>query len=226
MMRLPDFEGWAMFAAVAQHRSFTEAARTLGVSKATVSKAVSRLEAHLETSLFSRTSRHLSLTESGRRLAEHAARILGEGEAAEEAAREETAALTGHVKLGAPMTYGIKRVAPLLAEFQAEHPGIVVDLHLSDARVDIIDLGLDATLRIAEMPDSSLRARRLRDVTMHIIAAPAYLERRGTSDGARRLILPTSPSMTASATPMSSRARSGSCTVPEDRPYPSNRMPA
>src|SRR5690242_7358048 len=107
LMRLPDFEAWAMFAAVVEHRSFTDAARALGLSKATVSKAITRLEQQLDTSLFSRTSRRLALTESGKRLADHAARILAEGQAAEEAARDETAALSGTVRLGAPMTFGL-----------------------------------------------------------------------------------------------------------------------
>ncbi|PZU56921.1 MAG: LysR family transcriptional regulator [Sphingobium sp.] len=178
-MRLPDFEAWAMFAAVVEHRSFTDAARALSVSKATVSKAVTRLEQHLDTSLFSRTSRRLALTESGRRLADRAQRIVAEGLAAEEAARDEITDLSGLVRLAAPMTFGLKRVAPLLTEFLLLHPGITVDLHLSDAHIDIVEMGLDATLRIADMPDSSLRARRLADVRVHIVAAPAYLEARG-----------------------------------------------
>lgn len=168
-----------MFAAVVEHKSFTDAAKALSVSKATVSKAVTRLEQHLDTSLFNRTSRRLALTESGRRLADHATRILGEGVAAEEAAREETDALTGLVKLGAPMTFGLKRVAPAIAEFMTLHPGVTVDLHLSDAKIDIVEMGLDATLRIADMPDSSLRARRLAEVRMHIVASPGYLDARG-----------------------------------------------
>ncbi|HEX7742519.1 MAG TPA: LysR family transcriptional regulator [Sphingobium sp.] len=178
-MRLPDFEAWAMFAAVVEHRSFTDAAKALSVSKATVSKAVTRLEQHLDTSLFNRTSRRLALTESGKRLVEHAARILSEGQAAEEAARDETAELSGAVRLGAPMTFGLLRVAPLIAEFTKLNPLINVDLHLSDARIDMIEMGLDATIRIADMPDSSLRARRLADVNMHVVASPAYLAERG-----------------------------------------------
>jgi DNA-binding transcriptional LysR family regulator len=178
-MRLPDFEAWAMFAAVVEHRSFTDAAKALSVSKATVSKAVTRLEEHLDTSLFNRTSRRLSLTESGKRLADHAHRILAEGQAAEEAARDETAALSGAVRLGAPMTFGLLRVAPLIAQFTKLHPLVDVDLHLSDEKIDIIEMGLDATIRIADMPDSSLRARRLADVTLHTIASPAYLAERG-----------------------------------------------
>lgn len=168
-----------MFAAVAEHRSFTDAARAMSVSKATVSKAITRLEQHLDTSLFSRTSRRLALTESGRRLAEHAARIMEQGLAAEEAARDETTELAGIVRLGAPMSFGLKRVAPILADFMALHPAIVIDLHLSDARIDLVESGLDATLRIAAMPDSSLRARRLCDVVPSYVASPHYLERKG-----------------------------------------------
>ncbi len=178
-MRLPDLEAWAMFAAVVEHRSFTDAAKALSVSKATVSKAVTRLEHHLDTSLFNRTSRRLALTESGKRLATHAARILEEGQAAEEAARQDTAELSGTIRLGAPMTFGLLRIAPLVAEFAKLHPAVDVDLHLSDARIDMVEMGLDATLRIADMPDSSLRARRLGDVKLHVIASPSYLAERG-----------------------------------------------
>lgn len=178
-MRLPDLEAWAMFATVVEHRSFTDAAKALSVSKATVSKAVTRLEQHLETSLFNRTSRRLALTESGKRLAAHAARILEEGQAAEEAARQDTAELSGTIRLGAPMTFGLLRIAPLIAEFAKLHPAVDVDLHLSDARIDMVEMGLDATLRIADMPDSSLRARRLGDVKLHVIASPSYLAERG-----------------------------------------------
>ncbi len=179
-MRLPDFEAWAMFAAVVEHRSFTDAAKALSVSKATISKAVTRLEQHLDTSLFNRTSRRLSLTESGRRLSDHAQRILSEGQAAEEAARDETEELSGIVRLGAPMTFGLLRVAPLIAEFTKAHPEVDIDLHLSDARIDLVEMGLDATIRVADMPDSSLRARRLADVNVHTIASAAYLAEHGT----------------------------------------------
>src|SRR3546814_13060644 len=103
-MRLPDFEAWAMFAAVVEHRSFTDAAKALSVSKATVSKAVTRLEQHLDTSLFSRTSRRLALTERGRRLAEHAARLLSAGQAAAGAARDETGQLSRPGGVGAALT--------------------------------------------------------------------------------------------------------------------------
>jgi len=178
-MRLPDLEAWAIFASVVEHRSFSGAADAIGVSKATVSKAVSRLEAHLGQSLFHRTSRRLTLTESGKRLAEHASRILAEAQAAEEAAHDAATAPTGLIRVTAPMTLGLISVTPALAEFLAAHPGIEIDLQLSDAKVDIVAEGIDVALRIADLPDSSLRARRLGPIAIHIVAAPGYLEKHG-----------------------------------------------
>ena len=178
-MRLPDFEAWAIFATVADHRSFSGAAEALGVSKATVSKAISRLEASLGTSLFHRTSRRLTLTESGNTLSEHAQRILAEGQAAEESAHDAASAPEGLIRIAAPMTFGIAYVAPAIADFLVEHPGVQIDLRLSDAKVDIVAEGFDIALRIAVLPDSSLRARRLAPVAARIVAAPLYLDRRG-----------------------------------------------
>jgi len=179
-VRLPDLEAWAIFAAVVEHRSFSAAADAIGLSKATVSKAITRLEAHLGQSLFHRTSRRLALTEAGRPLAEHAARLLADARAAEEAARDGASAPTGRVRLAAPMSFGIANVAPLVARFLALHPGIEIDLHCSDAKVDIVAEGFDVALRIADLPDSSLRARRLCSIAAHTVAAPAYLVAHGT----------------------------------------------
>lgn len=178
-MRLPDFEAWAIFAAVVEHRSFSGAAAALGTSKATVSKAVARLERSLGATLFHRTSRRLSLTEGGRALAERARRIVHEAEAAEEAARQSASAPAGLIRIAAPVTFGVRLLAPLIAEFLAAHPAIEIDMRLSDARVDIVADGFDLAVRVALLPDSSLRARRLGPVGLRVLAAPAYLARHG-----------------------------------------------
>jgi len=160
-MRLPDFEAWSIFACVVEHKSFTAAAQALGLSKATVSKAVTRLEIQVGAPLFHRTSRRLALTESGAKLVEHAKAILAEGQAAEEAARDEASEPAGLVRLAVPMSFGLRHVGPVVAEFLCRYRDISVDMHLSDAKVDLIGEGFDIGLRIASLPDSSLRAGTL-----------------------------------------------------------------
>jgi DNA-binding transcriptional LysR family regulator len=187
MSKLPDFEGLAMFAKVAEERSFAGAARAMGLSVATVSRGVSRLEERLGARLFNRTSRRLALTEFGQTLAERASRVYEAAEEAENIALELSSQPRGLVRIAVPMSFGLRRVTPILPDFFRLFPDLSVDLHLSDATVDLVGDGFDAALRIAVLPDSSLVARRLCDVARFVVASPAYLARNGRPAHPREL---------------------------------------
>ncbi|VVE06446.1 LysR family transcriptional regulator [Pandoraea commovens] len=177
-----------MFAKVAEEGSFAAAAREMGVSVATVSRGVARLEDRLGARLLNRTSRQLALTEFGRTLCEKAGEIYRQAEAAEGAAREMSVQPRGLVRLAVPMSFGLRWVAPLLPEFFRRYPDVQVDLHLADSTVDLVADGFDAALRIAALPDSSLVARRLCAVTQFVVASPTYLKREGRPAHPRELV--------------------------------------
>jgi DNA-binding transcriptional LysR family regulator len=140
---------------------------------------IDRPKARLGARLINRTSRRLALTDAGRQLAERAAHILAEGEAAEDAALAQATQPRGLARLAVPLSFGVLRVAPLLPEFLAAYPEVSIDLHLNDAMVDLIGEGFDAAIRIAVLPDSSLVARRLCDMPRYLVGSPAYLSKHG-----------------------------------------------
>jgi DNA-binding transcriptional LysR family regulator len=179
MRRLPDFEGLAIFAKVAQLQSFAAAAAELNLSKATVSKAVSRLETRLKVRLFNRTSRRLALTDSGNQLAGRAADLLAECEAVEDSVLGQATAPRGTIRLAAPVSFGVLFIAPLLPEFFMRYPDITIDLQMNDSITDLIGEGFDAAVRIATLTDSSLTARTLLPMPRYLVGAPGYFQKHG-----------------------------------------------
>lgn len=169
----------AVFARVADLGSFTAAAESLRLSKSAVSKHMARLEQRLGTKLIQRTTRRLVVTESGRAVLVHAARLLAEAEAAEAAAQNLQSAPRGLLRVNMPMSFGLAHVAPLLPEFLAAYPEMRLDIGFNDRRVDLLEEEVDVAIRIGDLPDSSLVARRLAPGRIVVCASPDYLARCG-----------------------------------------------
>lgn len=187
MERLPDLEAWGVFAKVASAGSFARAAKELSLSNATVSKLIARLEARLGERLFHRTSRKLSLTETGRVLATRASRILAEAEEAEAEAQAQSVTPRGRIRLAAPMSFGLHQLTRVLPDFLKKYPDVSLDLQLDDRVVDMVGQGIDVALRIAALPDSSLVVRKLCPVKRVVVGAPAYFQKRGVPKEPRDL---------------------------------------
>lgn len=169
-----------IFTAVVDEGSFTAAAARFDMSAVMVGKHIRFLEERLGARLLARTTRRQSLTEIGEQYAEQCRSILAQVRAAESGAEAMRAAPRGRLRISAPVMFGSESLAPLLPGYLAQYPDVSLDLELNDRLVDVIDDGYDAVIRISELDDSGMIARRLRPYRMLICASPAYLARHGT----------------------------------------------
>ena len=177
----PSFDGLSAFLSVEQHRSFTRAARALGVSTAAISQTIRRLEQRLGVPLFQRTSRQVALTEAGQAFHARVRPAAEQIAEALEALNLFRGRPVGHLRLTAPRIALPLVVEPIVAQFRRNFPQISIDVRADDAIVDLQAKGLDAGIRFGDSVDNDMVAIRLtRDVTWRVYAAPAYLERCGT----------------------------------------------
>jgi DNA-binding transcriptional LysR family regulator len=166
------------FAAVADARSFTQGARRLGVSSAQVSKLVARLENRLGARLLNRTTRDVSLTDTGRAYLERAKGVLEDFEALEGSVRDQSGP-RGLLKISAPFSFGASQLTPALLDFAAAYPEVSLDVTATDRMVSLVEEGFDVAVRIGQLADSSVIARKLAAVRLVTCASPEYIARAG-----------------------------------------------
>lgn len=173
---MDQFKEIESFVAVAQLGSFVKAADKLGISKAMVSRNVSELEARLGVRLMQRTTRRLALSDAGAEYLQRCVQILGELQDANAAISAKAVQAQGRLKVTAPLTFGIRHLAPLWGEFLRVHPRVELEVNLNDRMVDLIEEGYDLAVRIGQLASSSLIARRIASTRLLLCASPRYLQ--------------------------------------------------
>jgi len=177
MNRLSEMES---FVAVVETGGFTEAARRLRLSKSAISKQISALEDRLGARLLDRTTRNVAATEIGMSYYREAVRVLQIASDADAMVASMQSAPSGRLRITAPMDLGQQLIAPMVHAFLKDYPDISVDLVLENRNVDLLAEKFDLAIRIGNLPDSGLKARKLTELQMRVVAAPSYLERVGT----------------------------------------------
>ena len=177
---MSGLQQFVAFAETAKHGGFAAAAREQGVAPSTLAKAVLRLEQSLGVKLFHRTTRQVSLTPDGQRLFARCQRVLAEFEDLQAEASGTRIVPAGTLRIDMPVYYGKRFVMPLLAKLQERYPALSLDLRLSDRHVDLIRDGIDIAIRIGQLRDSTLVAKRIDQQSLVLCASAAYLAQRGT----------------------------------------------
>ena len=176
MNRLEELEA---FVAVVDYKGFGNAADRLGIAKSMISRRVSELERRLGVQLLQRTTRRQSLTDAGRELYQRAAQIICDVQDAEQAVTEGQASISGRIRLALPLGFAVTLLAQPIGEFLRRHPAIRIEVDLNDRQVNLVEENIDLAIRVGELEDSSLVARRIADVHFAICASPEYLREHG-----------------------------------------------
>lgn len=163
------------FVRVAESGSFSAVARELGSTQSAVSKQVAGLEKALGARLLSRTTRALALTDAGQAYFEQVRRLVAEVDEAEGLLRSREQQLSGWLRVAASVGYGRRVLMPLVQSFLAAHPGVRIDLNLNDGFIDLVEQGIDVAVRVGELADSSLLARRIGTAHRALMAHSSYL---------------------------------------------------
>ena len=182
------FENMETFIRVVEAGSISGAADRAGIAKSAVSRRLKELEAHLGVELFHRTTRRMNLTDTGRAFYHQCVRILEDVLEAELATSQAHCRLKGGLKVALPSTFGLMHMGPAINEFLLMHPHIEIDLDFNDRTVDLMQEGFDLAIRIANLPDSSLIARRLAPIEFVLCGSPAYLEKNGAPQSPEDLV--------------------------------------
>ena len=169
----------ALFLAIVEKGGLSAAGREQGLSPSTVSERLTALERHYGVALLTRTTRSISLTEAGRLLVEEGRSLLADADDLQRRIQLSSQEMAGPIRLSAPLDLGSTRLVPLLDQFMEMHPGITIDLHLTDGYVDLVAQGLDFAIRFGPLADSSLRTIYLGENPRIVCASPDYLQRRG-----------------------------------------------
>jgi DNA-binding transcriptional LysR family regulator len=177
---MDKYQEMRVFSAVVEASSFVAAAESLSMSKAAVSRYVSELEQRLGVRLMHRTTRKLSLTPEGEVFLSRCREILSSIDASEAEVSTRSVTVSGVLKVSAPLSFGIRHLAPLWSEFLNLHPNVSLDVQLADRIIDLVDEGFDLAIRIGQLADSTLVSRKLASARLVLCAAPAYLKRKGT----------------------------------------------
>ena len=179
-IKMNQFEDMQTFVRVVEAGSITKAAEQLNTVKSAVSRRLSELEKRLHVKLLTRTTRSQTLTDSGRSYYQQCLRIIDDVAEVESSVINENVALAGRIKIAAPLSFGLTHLSQALRAFNEIHPDIYFDVDFNDRKVDLIEEGFDLAVRIADLEDSSLIAKRLLTGKVILTASPAYLKKYGT----------------------------------------------